>query len=68
MARNDTERLEVAVGLHRCGSREAYNEHYDAFFCDKCDEWASDPCGATDHSECGFDCATRPEKPSQTDR
>jgi len=30
-----------------------------------CDLWLSDPCGAKDHSHCGYDCWLRPEKPSE---
>lgn len=49
---------------HTCGGTVEYNEWHDAYFCRACDEWLSEPCSATDHSECGFDCETRPEKPS----
>jgi hypothetical protein len=26
--------------------------------------WLSEPCGAKDHSHCGYDCASRPPLPS----
>lgn len=47
-----------------CKAPKEYNEHWDADFCRKCDKWLSEPCGATTHKECPFECWRRPEKPS----
>lgn len=51
--------------VHECMTKLAYNERFDAFFCPTCDEWISAACGATDHSQCGYECWKRPSKPSE---
>lgn len=50
---------------HSCGGDVDYNDFFDAYFCPACDLWLTDPCGATDHSHCGYDCWLRPSKPSE---
>ena len=47
-----------------CKAKAEYDEHWDAEFCRRCDKWLSEPCGATTHDECRYDCWKRPERPS----
>jgi len=65
MATDDAPRMKIRVREHECGEAQGYNALYDAFFCAACNVWVSPPCGAADHDECIFDCAGRPEKPSE---
>lgn len=44
-----------------CDKKLSYNERFDAYFCNKCDQWKESKC--TD-KECLF-CTRRPEKPSE---
>jgi hypothetical protein len=48
--------------FHCCGSECKYNEHFDAHYCQKCDEWLEEKCN---DQECKY-CAERPEKPSSS--
>lgn len=66
MAKDDSERLEVAVERHSCGTMESYNSRYDVKFCLKCDVWTENKCGY-EYPECRSGCSTRPDKPSETD-
>lgn len=50
---------------HDCGGEVGYNNFFDAYFCSACDLWLTEPCGAKDHSHCGYDCWLRPAKPSE---
>ncbi len=49
----------------KCNKKASYNEKYDAEFCRPCDLWISPKCTANGPKECWFDCANRPDKPSQ---
>ncbi len=42
-----------------CGSKLSFNEMYDSFYCEKCNEWTEKDCGDTG---CSY-CYGRPEKP-----
>jgi hypothetical protein len=50
--------------FHRCGSERQYNQQYDCYYCELCNEWLEKKC--TDPT-CEF-CTTRPEKPSQVEQ
>lgn len=43
-----------------CGSFLDYEEKWDAYFCDTCDNWQENKCLDV---KCWF-CVNRPEKPS----
>ena len=47
-----------------CGTPGQYDEHWDSYFCLGCDQWLSEPCGATTYKECPYECWRRAEKPS----
>jgi hypothetical protein len=42
-----------------CGSKKAYSEKYDAYYCPKCLYWLEKICSSR---ECNF-CFTRPKYP-----
>lgn len=47
-----------------CGEYTERDEEYDAYRCKPCDQWAEKACG---DASCVF-CASRPDRPSDTQR
>ncbi len=45
----------------KCGSVIYYDDKYDTYFCQSCNEWLESKC---DDPECEY-CTKRPEKPIQ---
>lgn len=46
----------------QCGQPLKYNERYDSYFCQKCNEWATFTC---EEEEC-FYCKDRPNRPNES--
>lgn len=45
----------------KCSSEKQYNDQYDAYYCELCNQWLEEKCYDV---KCEY-CAERPEKPSQ---
>ncbi|WP_090866196.1 hypothetical protein [Oceanobacillus limi] len=45
-----------------CHTNLVLYEHYDSFFCPRCNEWTENTC---DDPECSF-CVMRPKEPIQS--
>lgn len=43
----------------QCNERTKYNEMFDAYYCEPCNEWMSKKCS---DPKCEY-CSQRPEKP-----
>lgn len=43
-----------------CNNHHHYNEEFDSYYCDPCDEWYEQKCPAAD---CEL-CCDRPDRPS----
>lgn len=42
-----------------CSTKKSYNEQYDAYYCNQCNEWSEPTC---DDPRCEY-CTIRPQKP-----
>ncbi len=49
----------MKLSCDNCNSDYKYNDKYDAFYCEKCNQWAEKKCRDVN---CIF-CPDRPEKP-----